>query len=223
MRIDENGTAWWHWLVGALVVTALVVGTVVSAGGLGAGMLALAAAANGVASASIVTTVFAFSAVGAGSVFVASGIAAGLKATETWITDGSFSSGINDIVNYGEIALLNTIGGGISGAYGGYVSYKQQIGTSSQAGYMTDAERRVQREAFWKSQGYPRGRAPEDFEISHIYGTYGNNRNYFIIQRHGDHVEFHLFYGYKINGGHFYRYNPNYINWWTYIWRFFGL
>ena len=126
MRIDENGTAWWHWLVGALVVTALVVGTVVSAGGLGAGLMAIGLAANGMvmAGASMATTIFAFATVGAGVAFAASGIVAGMGAIETWMTGGSFSDGLNEVSSYGSVALGNTSGGAIFGGIAGYLSYK---------------------------------------------------------------------------------------------------
>ena len=32
MRIDENGNAWWHWVIGALVVVSVAVATAVTAG-----------------------------------------------------------------------------------------------------------------------------------------------------------------------------------------------
>ena len=126
MRVDANGTAWWHWVIGALVVVGLVVGTVVSAGGLGAGLMAIGFAANGMvmAGASMATTIFAFATVGAGVAFAASGVVAGMGAIETWATGGSFSDGLNEVGDYGSVALGTTIGGGFFGGIAGYQSYK---------------------------------------------------------------------------------------------------
>lgn len=222
MRTDETGTEWWHWLIGALVVVALVVATCVSAGGAGAGFVALAAAANGVASATVTTTVLSFAAVGAGCMFAASGIMAGIYAVETWSNGGSFLSGLNSAMDYGEEALISTISAGAMGAVGGFMAFKEQIGKSSNAGFMNSSQRRKQRDAFWKAHPELAGLRDAGYQISHIYGTYGNNRNYFILQSPMEHRLFHAIYGYKTNGGPFDRYNPNYMNMWQMILRLFG-
>ena len=222
MRVDENGIEWWHWLIGALVVVALVVATCVSAGGAGAGFVALAAAANGVASATVTTTVLSFAAVGAGCMFAASGIMAGIYAVETWSNGGSFLSGLNSAMDYGEEALISTISAGAMGAVGGFMAFKEQIGKSSNAGFMNSSQRRKQRDAFWKAHPELAGLRDAGYQISHIYGTYGNNRNYFILQSPMEHRLFHAIYGYKTNGGPFDRYNPNYMNMWQMILRLFG-
>ena len=48
MRIDENGNAWWHWLLGGLLIVAITVATVVTAGAAAAILGAGAAVVKGV-------------------------------------------------------------------------------------------------------------------------------------------------------------------------------
>jgi hypothetical protein len=113
--------------------------------------------------------------------------------------------------------MWNTFAGGGFGALGGFLSYKEQIGSSSQASFMSKYQRDKQRKSYWISQGNVNGRADPDSQISHIYGTYGNNRNHFIIQNGTDHRAFHSIYGYKTNGGPFHKPNPYYHDWWDNI------
>ena len=134
MRIDANGNAWWHWLLGGgLIVVALVAATIVSAGGVGAGLMAIGFAANGMSmvGASLVTTVFAFASVGAGTALAASGIVAGIGALGTWGTGGGFASGLQYISDYGPTALTATAGGAISGAFLGKLLYRPSTSESS--------------------------------------------------------------------------------------------
>ena len=126
MRIDENGNAWWHWLIAAVVVVGLVIGTIISAGGLGAGLMAIGFAANGMvmAGASMATTILAFASVGAGATLVASGVVAGIGAVDTWATGGSLVDGLNEVSNYGSVALGSTIGSAVFCGIAGYQAYK---------------------------------------------------------------------------------------------------
>lgn len=125
MNIDPTGHKWWHWLIGAIVVVALVVATVVTAGGAAAGALALGAAAMGTAAvgASALTTTLAFAAVGAGTMFTAFGVVAGLSSIETWATGGTLIDGLKSFSDYGETAMWATVTSGIAGAAIGYTSY----------------------------------------------------------------------------------------------------
>ena len=93
MNVDPTGTAWWHWLIGVAIVAALVVATVVSAGGATAGAIAIVSAVNGAVAvgASLTTTVFAFAAVGAGTMLSASAVAAGVHFLTTISEGGSIS------------------------------------------------------------------------------------------------------------------------------------
>ena len=125
MAVDPTGHKWWHWLIGAIVVVALVVATIVTAGGAAAGALALGAAAMGTTAigASALTTTLAFAAVGAGTMFTAFGVVAGLSSIETWTTGGTFVDGLKSFSDYGETAMLATVTSGIAGAAIGYTSY----------------------------------------------------------------------------------------------------
>ncbi len=125
MAVDPTGHKWWHWLIGAIVVVALVVATIVTAGGAAAGALALGAAAMGTTAigASALTTTLAFAAVGAGTMFTAFGVVAGLSSIETWATGGTFVDGLKSFSDYGETAMLATVTSGIAGAAIGYTSY----------------------------------------------------------------------------------------------------
>ena len=232
--IDPNGTAWWHWVVGALVVAALVALTVVSAGGFAAGMFAIGAAACGIASATMTTTVLAFATVGAGVAYAAYAGYSLFTAVERGISANSFSAGVDTFMDMGAEALGVTVSAGIAGGFGGYISYTQQIGDSSRAGFMSKSERDKQRRDFWISQAKDptskfhgneralQGLAVDGLEISHIYGTYGNNRYYFVLSTNEEHRAFHAIYGYKTFGGPFNRINPNYINWWQFLKSIFG-
>ena len=130
-NVDPNGNDWWHWLLGVVVVVGLFVATILSAGGVGAGLFAITAAANGMVMFGAVTTSLAFATVGAGVALSASAVVAGIGAIETWSTGGRFSAGIESISDYGATALGTTIGAGIFGGLGGYLSYNQQKITHS--------------------------------------------------------------------------------------------
>lgn len=219
MNVDPEGHAWWHWLVAAAVVVGLAVATVVTAGGVGLGVAAISAAAVGTTAvgATAVTTSLAFATLGAGMALAASGICAGITAIEDGVKNSSVVSGIQSFLDYGEIALSTTISAGITGGVGGYFTYKERIGNPSQSGFMTKSQRAAQRRKIWKDKGNKDGKADAGKEINHIYGTYGNNRNYYIIQDRADHKAFHKIYGYKTAGGSFNRLNPNFHNWWYLI------
>ena len=223
MRVDPNGNAWWHWLLGAVAVVGLAIATIVSAGGVGAGLLAIAAAANGTVMFGAVTTTLAFATVGSAIALSASAVVAGIDTIETWATGGGFADGLKTFSDYGETALSTTLLAGGFGAFGGYLSYKEQIGNSKQLGFMTSNERKKQRVAIWKSLGSEKGTSINNLQISHIYGTFGNNRNYYILQTPSEHRKFHKIYGYKTGGGPFNRYNPNYHNWWLVLKAMFGI
>ena len=127
LYVDPTGHAWWHWLVAAAVVVALAVATVVTAGGVVLGATAISAATIGTTAvgASAVTTTLAYATVGAGVALAASGIYAGITATENGVKSGSASNAFNTFSEYGETALYSTIAGGLTGGVGGYFSYVQ--------------------------------------------------------------------------------------------------
>ena len=226
MRIDPFGNAWYHWVIGAAIVVGLGIAVVCTAGGALAAYGAVVMAANGVASAGMWTTITAFAFVGATTAYAGAAIVASGDAIISMANGNSFNSSFNDMMNAGESAMWSTAGAGAFGGIGGYASWKQQIGSASQAGFMNKSDKDMQRTKYWISQGYADGKPPKGLEISHIYGTYGNNRNYFIVQNKHDHRlgpnSFHGIHGFKTNGGPFHRANPNYNNWWDTVRRFLG-
>ena len=225
LYVDPTGHAWWHWLVAAAVVVALAAATVVTAGGVVLGATAISAATIGTTAvgASAVTTTLAYATVGAGVALAASGIYAGITATENGVKSGSASNAFNTFSDYGETALYSTIAGGLYGAGSGMLTYYEQIGNSKQSGFMTSTQRGVQRKAYWRGLGNKDGKASPGMEINHIYGTYGNNRNYFIVQSKSEHIAFHKKYGFKTSGGSFSRLNPFYHNWWNEVKKLLGV
>ena len=111
-RIDPTGEAWWHWALGAAVVVACAVATVVTCGGFAAAAGAIAAVGSGVAAATTASTIAAGSFIGSATVY---GMAV--------VTAASTSSSVkdfNDKGNWGTVAA--TAGGAVLGGAGAYVS-----------------------------------------------------------------------------------------------------
>lgn len=143
MNVDPTGNAWWHWVIAAVVVVALVAATIVTAGGAAAGIAALSAAACGsvAAGASLTTTVLAFASVGAGVALAASGIVATINAIDAAVTTGSLMNGVSSFMNEGESAMWATVTSAVISGLGGYTTYRERIGNSSQMGYMNNSQR----------------------------------------------------------------------------------
>ena len=97
MRIDENGNAWWHWLLGALAV---VLVSVITAGA----AAAFAGLALGITGTTL-TSIGVHALVG------------GLVVGGINLASQAYSVGIENI-NYGTL-VVSTIGGALSGAIGG--------------------------------------------------------------------------------------------------------
>ena len=76
--------------------------------------------------------------------------------------------------------------------------------------FVTSAEKSKQRRVIVKVNP---GVDFKELELSHNYGTYGNNRNFISFKTKEEHREFHLKYGYKTNGGPFHRPYPYYYDW----------
>ena len=121
MAVDPEGTAWWKWLVGALVIVGLAVATIVTAGiagvGIGAAFAAgFAGAAIGVGASGLAVTIaagaFAGAVISAGIGLVTGAIIGGLT-TGTW--KGAFDEASNGFM-IGSItgALMGGIKSGIT-------------------------------------------------------------------------------------------------------------
>ena len=113
-RIDPDGEAWWHWALGAVVVAACAVATVVTAGGFAAAVGAVAAVSSGVAAATTASTV-------AAGAFIGSATAYGMEVAAAASTSNSVKE-FNDQGNWGTVAA--TAGGAVLGGVGGYISTK---------------------------------------------------------------------------------------------------
>ncbi len=116
-RTDDTGNAWWHWLIAAVVVVAAAVAVVATAGGILAGAAAVASVATGVAAGTMGATIAAGMFIGSFTALTAMTIVGGIEAINTGSIDAFW--------NYGETALIVTGTGGVLGALGGYLNYKQ--------------------------------------------------------------------------------------------------
>lgn len=109
MHCDQTGAAWWHWLIGALIIVAAVALTIVTAGGFAAAGAAIAGVFTGVS-------------VGGAAGFFA-GVAVG--ATISSIV-GLVAGGITSVINGGSFldgAASGFMWGAISGAISGGLGF----------------------------------------------------------------------------------------------------
>ena len=111
-RTDPTGEAWWHWVLGAAVVAAAAVATVVTCGGFAAAATAVCMVGSGVAAATTASTVAAGAFIGSATVY---GMAV--------VTAASTSSSIKEFNNQGNWGTVAaTAGGAILGGGSAYVS-----------------------------------------------------------------------------------------------------
>ena len=68
-RVDPTGEAWWHWVLGAAIVAACAVATVVTCGGFAAAATAVCMVGSGVAAATTASTVAAAAFIGSATVY----------------------------------------------------------------------------------------------------------------------------------------------------------
>ena len=120
-RIDPTGEAWWHWALGAAVVAAAAVATVVTCGGFAAAATAVCMVGSGVAAATTASTVAAGAFIGSATVY-------GMAVLPAASTSNSVQE-FNDQGNWGTVAA--TAFGGLTGGYNGYTMSKAQTPTST--------------------------------------------------------------------------------------------
>ena len=104
-RIDPTGEAWWHWALGAAIVAACAVATVVTAGEFAAAAGAVAAVGSGMAAATTASTIAAGAFIGSATVY---GMAVATAASTSRSVKEFNSKG-----NWGTVAA--TAGGAILG------------------------------------------------------------------------------------------------------------
>lgn len=123
-RVDPTGEAWWHWVLGAAIVAACAVATVVTCGGVAAAVTAVGLVSNGIAASSAAATI-------AAGAFVGSSVVYGTSV----ITAASSSSSIDDFYSQGNWSTVAvTAGGAVLGGYNGYTAAKAPKQTSSGRG-----------------------------------------------------------------------------------------
>ena len=123
-RIDPTGEAWWHWALGAAVVAACAVATVVTCGGFAAAATAVCMVGSGVAAATAASTIAAGALIGSATVY-------GVAVLSAASTSGSVEE-FNNQGNWGTVAT--TAFGGLTGGYDGYTMSKPKTPTSSPTG-----------------------------------------------------------------------------------------
>ncbi len=124
MFTDEGGEAWWHWLIGAILVVVAAVAVVATAGGALAGVAAVTSVLAGGSAATLGATIAAGAFIGAVTTFAAMGLIGGIGGAITWNNTGSFAAGFNEFESYGETAMWSTLGSAIVGGVLGGISYK---------------------------------------------------------------------------------------------------
>lgn len=192
-RIDSDGHALYHWAIAAGVVIGLGAALFFTAGGTLPAATAAMSALFGVASESLTITLLSYS-------FVGSSLALG----GALIYAIGTSSSVDEFVEQGNWSTVTSVvTGGIYGAFGGYLSWKQQIGNPKSWSTI--------RKRYWKEKGYDRAPIGSDghpIELNHPYGRYGTKVYIFEEITHTEHVKFHQTYGYGRGIGGFNRYYP---------------
>ena len=122
-RNDPSGEAWYHWALGAAIVVAAAVATVVTCGGFAAAATAVCLVGSGVAAATTAATIAAGAFIGSASIY---GMAA-LSAASSSRSVQEF----NGQGNWGTVAA--TAFGGLMGGYDGYTTSKTQTPASTPA------------------------------------------------------------------------------------------
>ena len=121
-RVDPTGEAWWHWALGATIVAACAVATVITCGGFAAAASAIAAVGSGVAVATSTASTIAAGA------FIGSATVYGLVAVSAASTSSSVEE-FSDKGNWGTVAM--TAGGAVVGGAGAYLNAKWSNSASS--------------------------------------------------------------------------------------------
>ena len=123
-RIDPAGEAWYHWAIGAAIVAACAVATVVTCGGFAAAVTSVCLVSSGIAAATTASTVAAGAFIGAATVY-------GVAVLSATYTSGSAQE-FNDQGSWGTVAA--TVLGGLAGGCSGYIMSKAQIPTGTSRG-----------------------------------------------------------------------------------------
>ena len=120
-RVDPTGEAWWHWALGAAVVAACAIATVVTCGGFAAAATAVGLVSNGIAASSAAATI-------AAGAFIGSSVVYGTSAVTALASSNSLDEFCSQ-GNWGTVAV--TAGGAVAGGAGAYLGTKGSNTTTS--------------------------------------------------------------------------------------------
>ncbi len=100
-RTDTSGQAWWHWALGAAVVVACAVATVVTCGGFAAAACAVSAVSCGIAATTTASTIAAGAFIASASTFgyTVLSAASSSDSIEEFCDKGSWNTVIDTIMN----------------------------------------------------------------------------------------------------------------------------
>ena len=115
-RIDPTGEAWYHWLIGGVVVAACAVATVATCGGFSAAITSIGLVSHGIAAASTAATVATAAFIGSATAY---GTALLTAASNSNSLDEFYAQG-----NWGTVAATTFFGS--LGALDGYCTYQTQ-------------------------------------------------------------------------------------------------
>ena len=140
MLTDMSGEAWWHWLIGALLVVFAAVAVVVTAGGAMAGVAAVTSVLAGGSAATLGATIAAGAFIGAVTTFAAMGLISSIGGAITWNNTGSFTAAFNEFASYGATAMWSTLGAGIAGGILSGLSYAINRGNTGNNAFYSKQE-----------------------------------------------------------------------------------
>jgi RHS repeat-associated protein len=120
-RIDPTGEAWYHWLIGGVVVAACAVATVATCGGFSAAITSIGLVSHGIAAASTAATVATAAFIGSATAY---GTALLTAASNANSLDEFYAQG-----NWGTVAATTFFGS--LGALDGYKMHRLQTSQSS--------------------------------------------------------------------------------------------
>ena len=117
LYFDPNGTEWYHWLAGGLLVAGAAVAVVVTAGGIPPALCAVGAVASGTSAATVSSTI-------AAGAFIGSSIAYGTAAIDSALSSKSIDEFLASS-SWETVAF--TASGLLAGGASGYVLYSMNI------------------------------------------------------------------------------------------------
>lgn len=152
--MDSTGEAWWHWAIGAGIVAACAIATVVTCGGFAAAATAVCMVGSGMAAGTAAVTFAAGAFIGSATTFSITAMTA--AATSRSVQE------FNDKGNWGTVAV--TVGGAVLGGFSGYQIYDSRTVSPS-----------TKKDTFLPNQYYSNKKAPKQYTPNSVYINYSYN------------------------------------------------